>query len=135
MHFTDYRCPARYAALSALLAWLENQGVQAGLDGDETRRLQLVVEELFANTIEHGFGEESDRPVAVAVAFLPDGVVIDYRDEAPPFNPLAQDPTAGGAKAIGGHGLNILASLARTMDYECIDGRNSIRIELPRVGK
>jgi anti-sigma regulatory factor (Ser/Thr protein kinase) len=46
-------------------------------------RLQLVVEELFVNTVTYGHGGDSEAPVDVSVCIDADRVTLVYEDNAP----------------------------------------------------
>ena len=62
------------------------------LPRDTTSRLQIVVEELFSNTIKYGYGGECERPVHLRLRCSP-RVELVYQDAAPPFDPTAwRDP-------------------------------------------
>ena len=106
---------------------------------DSCLRLNLVLEELFTNTVRHGYGGDCDAPVWVSLARDPGGVCLIYEDSAPPFNPyrklpsLAPDSTAE-IRKLGGLGVLLTKKLAATRDYAYLFGRNRIRLtfEVPR---
>jgi anti-sigma regulatory factor (Ser/Thr protein kinase) len=56
-------------------------------------RLRIVVEELYSNTIKHGYGGESQRPVRLLLRSAP-RIELVYEDAAPPFDPTAWRPPA-----------------------------------------
>ena len=70
-------------------------------------RLQLVVEELFVNTVTYGHGGDPEAPVDVSVCIDADRVTLVYEDNAPAFNPFAKveslDPAASLETRSVGH--------------------------------
>lgn len=127
--------PARMDRLRALRTFLESFGAQAGLPEDQCLRLNLVLEELFTNTVRHGHGGDSDAPVWVTLASGPAGVNLTYEDAAPPFNPYGRPPdappdTTVKMRKIGGLGVLLTRKLAASREYAYLYGRNRIRLAL-----
>ena len=123
--------PARLDRLRALRAFLDAFCASAGLPNDDCSRLNLVVEELFTNTVRHGYKGDSDSPVWVSVSCDGKRVDLSYEDSAPPFNPYGQtaDLTLRMRKP-GGLGLLLTRKLAASRDYAYLYGRNRIRLAL-----
>ena len=123
--------PARLDRLRALRAFLDAFCACAGLGSDDCSRLNLVVEELFTNTVRHGHKGDSDSPVWVSVSCEGKRVELSYEDSAPPFNPYGQaaDQTPSMRKP-GGLGLILTRKLAASRDYAYLYGRNRIRLAL-----
>ena len=63
---------------------------ESGLPRAVFLRLNLVLEELFTNTIKHGHRGDCDAPVWIAVSRSGDTLSVVYEDKAPPFNPYAR---------------------------------------------
>ena len=128
---------ARHASLAASSAFVEAVCKRHGVDESLALRLTLVLEELLTNTIEHGFGGESDEPVHVALRLDPTSVTVRYEDGAPPFDPLAQQNASATSvegpleeRPVGGLGLRLVAGLTRDARYEYADGRNRLWLTL-----
>jgi anti-sigma regulatory factor (Ser/Thr protein kinase) len=126
--------PARFSALPDLLASLDTLAL--GPEGVATvLRARLAVEELFTNTIQHGYGCESDSPVWLKVQRSGDTLRVVYTDMADAFDPLqAGAPrTAAGAVAseheIGGLGHLLVMGLARHCSYTRASDRNVTLLE------
>lgn len=128
--------PARLGQLEEIRLFLESFCAQAGLARESCLRLNLVLEELFTNTVRHGHGGDCDAPVWVSLASGRDArVSVSYEDTAPPFNPYARLPdrapaTALGLRNLGGLGVLLTRRLAASRDYAYLYGRNCIRIAL-----
>lgn len=125
---------ARMEQLRRLRGFLETFCAEAGLAHDDCLRVNLVLEELFTNTVRHGYGGESDAPIWVSLSSAPGKLHVTYEDTAPPFNPyvglpeFAPDSTIRTRK-IGGLGVLLTRKLAKSRDYAYLYGRNRIRLE------
>ncbi len=126
---------ARLDQLRLVQAFLEAFCANCGLPRQECLRLNLVLEELFTNTVKHGHRGDCDAPVWVALSRTGDTVLIVYEDKAPPFNPYAHLPegppdTTLELRKVGGLGLLLTKELAASRDYVFLFGRNRIRLTL-----
>lgn len=126
---------ARLDQLRPMRAFLEAFCADSGMPRSDCLRLNLVLEELFTNTVKHGHREECDAPVWVALSRTGDSVQILYEDKAPPFNPYAylpEDPpdTTLQMRKVGGLGVLLTKELAASRDYTYLFGRNRIRLTL-----
>ena len=126
---------ARLDQLRPLQAFLEAFCANSGLPRQECLRLNLVLEELFTNTVKHGHRGDCDVPVWIGLTRSDGAVRIVYEDRAPPFNPYARlsEPvvdTTVSMRKIGGLGVLLTKELAATRDYAYLFGRNRIRLTL-----
>lgn len=108
----------------------------AGMAGRLVLRLRLAVEELFVNTVTHGYGGDSDAAVDVTVRIDGARVVLVYEDSAPPFDPFArvERPDAEAsveARDVGRLGVFLITQLAERCNYERAGDRNCVTVELP----
>ncbi len=116
-------------------AFLEGFCADTGLPRQDCLRLNLVLEELFTNTVKHGHRGDSDAPVWIGLTRTDGAVQVVYEDKAPPFNPYARltehspDMTLEMRK-IGGLGVLLTKELAASRDYAYLFGRNRIRLTL-----
>src|SRR5712664_2829277 len=127
--------PARLAELRRLGGFLEGFCAACGIEREHCLRLNLVLEELFVNTVRHGHRGDCDAAVWVSVAAEPAAVRVTYEDTAPPFNPYARLPAkllddTHEMHKIGGLGVLLTRELAATLDYAYVFGRNRIRLKL-----
>jgi serine/threonine-protein kinase RsbW len=128
---------ARLSELGGVRAFVESFCGEAAIPREHCLRLNLVLEELFVNSVRHGHRDESDAPVWVTLDRRTDTVQVTYEDTAPPFNPYARLPvtppdTTVEMRKIGGLGLLLTKELAATRDYSYVFGRNRIRLTLKR---
>lgn len=126
---------ARLDQLRPMQAYVEGFCADSGMPRANCLRLNLVLEELFTNTVKHGHRGDSDAPVWVALSRSGDGVRVVYEDRAPPFNPYAHlgddspDITLN-LRKVGGLGVLLTKEIAASRDYAYLFGRNRIRLTL-----
>ena len=125
---------AKLGELRALRAFLEAFFAEAGLAHDDCLRVNLVLEELFTNTVRHGHRGDSEAPIWIALSAADGLLQVTYEDSAPPFNPYGSLPdfmpdTTLRTRKIGGLGLLLTRKLANSRDYAYLYGRNRIRLQ------
>lgn len=126
---------ARLDQLRPMQRFLERFCAESGLSRAAYLRLNLVLEELFTNTVRHGHRGDCDAPIWIAVSRSGDTLSALYEDKAPPFNPYARltEPvvdTTVSMRKIGGLGVLLTMELAASRDYAYLFGRNRIRLTL-----
>ena len=117
---------ARFAELEAMRLFLEAFCADAAIARTTCLRLNLVLEELFTNTVSHGHGGDCDAPVWVSLAGVERQVTVSYEDTARPFNPYARLFEPG--PKPGGLGVLLTRELSASRDYAYLFGRNCIRL-------
>jgi anti-sigma regulatory factor (Ser/Thr protein kinase) len=129
--------PARLAALRETAAFAQAFCDRNGISRDHALRLTFVIEELFTNTVRHGYGEESEAPIRIALAIGDGRVSVLYEDSAPRYDPLARlsAPPAhltapAEARPVGGLGLYMLGQLVASARYAYEDGSNRLWLEV-----
>ena len=122
---------AQRAELRRIGAFLEGFCTESALARERCLRLNLVLEELFVNTVRHGHRGDCDAPVWITLDAQPEAVQVTYEDTAPAFNPYAHLPQKSPGK-IGGLGVLLTRELAASRDYAYLFGRNRIRLSLAR---
>lgn len=133
------RFPARLAELDAIRLAIDEFAAQAGICVEDCQRLVLIAEELFVNTVRHGYGAECDRPVSISLHCTPTLLEFRFEDEAPAFDPVVQLPIAAlgadpDARPLGGLGVFLALKLSREARYRREDGRNVIELTFTRSG-
>ena len=128
VHSTEISVPARLAELAALQTALAERAAGFGLTPDQLGHLQLIVEELFTNTVKHGHRGDSIQRVELRLELDESALHLCYSDDAPAFDPLADAPAAGDERA--GFGLALIRGLCRKARYVREQGRNRLFLEL-----
>lgn len=129
-HSTEISVPARHEALVELSEALGNACKSMAVSDADCLRLQLLAEELFINTIDHGFSGPSNTAIRLVIIRQSTGLTLRYEDEAPAFDPFAASPAVASPDAVGGLGLALLRGMSRTRHYRREAGRNIIEIGL-----
>lgn len=107
-------------------AWLVSQSHDLGLAEDTRFAVNLCVEELFLNAVQHGHA----RSTTVSLWREFDGARVEFVDDGQPF-----DPTAATAKRIsgpaddfdiGGYGSGLVHKFSSHMTYRRANGMNRL---------
>jgi serine/threonine-protein kinase RsbW len=101
-----------------------------GLDDSVEFDLNLVVEELFMNTIRHGGCRDQAAAARIRMRAAADAVEVEYRDRGVPFNPL-DAPEANVAAPLaertpGGLGIHLVRRIMSEVRYCRADGENQL---------
>lgn len=123
---------SQLTALQELEAAVEEFGLEQDWPPDLLFRVQLVLEELATNVINHGYGE-GGHEFEVAIDSSNDSLTIELTDSARPFNPLAEAPEAAVNAAledrpIGGLGVHLVRTMMDEMRYERDGGKNRLTL-------
>ncbi|MEO5699455.1 MAG: ATP-binding protein [Casimicrobiaceae bacterium] len=126
---------ARFRMLHAALGFVAAFAAANYLLERDVLRLQLVVEELFTNTIMHGYGKECDEPIEIALRADPGMVTVQYEDAAGTYDPsrtlaASREQVSGplDQRPVGHLGVHLVAAIVDDMHYVRIGERNHLRI-------
>ncbi|HEX7272440.1 MAG TPA: ATP-binding protein [Casimicrobiaceae bacterium] len=133
--------PARLRALADAEAFARGFADLQKLAHGDAMRLTLVIEELFTNTVKHGYGNETDSPVRIALDILDGSVRILYEDWAPRYDPLARFSVAppsleapAAERSPGGLGAYLVGQLVTDARYAYEGGINRLWLTLRQGG-
>jgi anti-sigma regulatory factor (Ser/Thr protein kinase) len=110
-----------------------------GADRTTTLRLVLVLEELFTNTVAHGYAAGTEGPIWITLVGGPGVIEVTYEDAGPPFDPFATlqtprvDPRRTGEPG-GILGLALIGGLSTASHYARIGERNRVTLGVPITG-
>ena len=130
--------PTLETSLPRVAAFVERFAEAQGFSAGEIYRINLALDELLTNTIEHGFpGREQEADISVAIRSEGDSVIVRYEDNGPEFNPLQateQDTELElDERPIGGLGLQLIASTFDDVSYERAADRNVTMLRQSRA--
>ena len=107
---------------------------EAGFDGVARLFVELIIEELFTNSVVHGYGGDCSEPVWVGVADEDGKLSLTYEDAAPPYDPLGEPDSDLNApleaRRVGGLGIPLVKALSESVTYDRYDGRNRLTVVL-----
>jgi anti-sigma regulatory factor (Ser/Thr protein kinase) len=127
--------PSRREAWRQARAFIEAFCAAAGVGRESCLKANLVLEELFLNTVKHGHRGGSDAPVWIGLASQDGKVELTYEDRAAPFNPFSPGSSEmlqalAGVRKEGGLGVLLAQGLTAHAEYAYLFGRNRIRVTL-----
>ena len=137
------RFDARRELFAAVQPFIEDFCAAARVDSRASAALTLIVEELFANSVQHGYRASAaagaEWPIWLALDIQRGRIEAVYEDAAPAYNPFAKiaPPDYSGPAdswRVGGLGVLLVAGHAADLAYERTEGRNSIRFTVPVSG-
>lgn len=129
------RFPARADALPRVSAFVERRCRELGASRRAALRLILVAEELFINTVVHGYGRGTGYPVTLTVRDAGREIELVAEDGAPEFDPFQRLPKPDPASAaVGGLGRVLVAGLASRHRYERRGRRNRVCVAVAKRG-
>ena len=110
-----------------------------GISDDDTFNLHLVLDESVINVIAHGYQDpSSEHEIRVRLQVNEGELVVEIDDDGIAYNPLeAPVPRFDlpvEQRRIGGLGVHIMKTLARSIEYKRDKDRNHLRIVL-RLGQ
>ena len=109
--------------------WVVREASALGLGEDAKFAINLCLEELFLNAVQHGRANRA----TISVCAEPEGVIVEFADDGEPF-----DPTRAPAKRIkgptddfdiGGYGTGLMQKFSRRMSYSRSEGMNRLVLE------
>lgn len=108
---------------------------QHSLGADVESDLNLVLEELFVNSVQHGGCAGMDGAAEVELVRVPGGVELRYGDGGAEFDPSAVAAPDVSApledRALGGMGLHLIRQIVRDFEYHRVGGWNRMRMRRP----
>lgn len=111
----------RLGELPVLVAGVAGFCRRHSLPEDVEFDLNLVLEELFTNSIGHGGCAGREDAVHVRLRLLDAGVAVEYADRGLPFNPLtAPSPILESPleeRALGGLGVHLIRQIMHDIEY------------------
>ena len=124
---------------AALLAAIDQFGIEQGLLESFRYRLGLIVDELVTNSTVHGTCSGADQTVKVYIAVHESNLVIEIVDSGLPFDPtthpLPHCCPQDGPVSVGGAGLSLVRRLADQIHYSRSNDHNHLVITLNTVKK
>jgi anti-sigma regulatory factor (Ser/Thr protein kinase) len=127
--------PSRLEAWKLARRFIEDFCRGADLPRETCLKTNLVVEELFLNTVKHGHRGGSDAPVWIRLSAEGGRIALSYEDNAPPFNPFSRArremlEALAETRREGGLGVLLAQGLTASADYAYVYGRNRIRLKI-----
>jgi serine/threonine-protein kinase RsbW len=98
-------------------------------------RCELVFEEVVSNIIRHGYADDREHAISIAVGLRGNHVELEFEDDGVPFDPREPVPARADAPSdsdSGGRGLVLVRSVAGRLDYRrSPQHRNHLTVSIP----
>ncbi|GHB97964.1 IcfG protein [Thermomonas carbonis] len=125
--------PGERGRLADALAGIEEHLHANGIDKARIHDVQLIVEELLCNVMDHGAAAGADAMRLDAT--IDDGrIILDIRDNGTAYDPLTHPAPDLDAdlddRPIGGLGIHLVRELSQDARYHRDDGWNHMRVVL-----
>ena len=126
-------CLAANQEYPRLQAFVDQACNRAGCSPGQRTRVQLVVEELFSNTVKYGQREAVPASVTISVEFSGEyPMTVHYEDDAPQHDAFDQAETEQELKLsitkrrVGGLGIVLVRELGKDVSYSWSGGKNRV---------
>jgi anti-sigma regulatory factor (Ser/Thr protein kinase) len=119
------------SSLQAVSGMVEDFIKTSRLDGALIPQLQLVLEELFVNSVK--YNPRNNHPVHISLIRDVDRIVIIFTDfKVPPFDvtrvPTYKSEQGLAERRIGGVGIHLVKKMMDDINYEYQDGNSRITL-------
>jgi anti-sigma regulatory factor (Ser/Thr protein kinase) len=116
-----------------LREFVDRACAQANCSPGQRTRVQLVIEELFSNTVKYGRRDSSHVSVSVSMEFGgEEPMTIRYEDDAPKHDAFDQSGIEDELNAsvtkrrVGGLGILLIRELGKDVQYAWSGGKNRV---------
>ncbi|MEA5423543.1 ATP-binding protein [Synechococcus sp. CCY9202] len=117
-------------------AWLQQSGAALAMPEEQIDRLELCLNEVLANLVEHGGEAAAQHPIQLRLQALQPtgacGAELVVSDRGAPFDSsqASSKPIPGSLEEAtpGGLGLRLVKAFSDEMSYRMLDGHNELRI-------
>jgi len=118
--------------LDKLTQWIIETCEAAQLSKKTAFAVQLCLDEVVANILEHGKGSARASAIAADLERSDSQVVLDIEDDGGPFDPNQvappQVPQVVESASVGGRGIHLVRQFSSRMEYARSDGCNRLRL-------
>ena len=124
------------AAVERLGEWVGAFSERNGVPSPIGSELNLVLEEIVMNVIQHGRPESPEGAIRVSLRLEDADIVATVADRGAPFNPLlAREPDLAAdleQRDLGGLGIHLVRRLVSSMEYARREGENCLTLRKRR---
>ena len=124
------------AAVERLGEWVGDFCKRNGVPGPIGGELNLALEEIVINVIQHGRPEPPEGAIRVSLRLEDGDIVAEVADRGAAFNPLlAPEPNLSEdleRRDVGGLGIHLVRNMVNGMEYERRGDRNCLTLRKRR---
>ena len=100
------------------------------VDARKSNWVAVCIEELAGNIVKHGFSKKSDSVADISVVVLDDKILIRFKDNCKPFNPVEQSDLFNPEDITHKIGLRMVGRMCKSMEYQSLLGLNVFTIQI-----
>lgn len=123
------------AELARLSVAIDEFCEQATVPTADGFALQVVIEEVVTNIINHGYGGNTGHTFSLHLSANETSVTVEARDDAPAYDPLTRlevDTTVPLAeREVGGLGVHLVKKMMPQVSYKRLAGHNILTLTRP----
>ena len=133
--------PGQFDRLEQISKFIEQSGLEAGLDETSICRCQLAVDEACTNIIEHAYAGEGHGRIDICCEPEPQAgeLVITIEDHGQPFDPNSvpapQLNVDLDEMQVGGLGIYFMRQVMDAVEFSYADGSNKLVLIKRRAGE
>lgn len=125
----NWTVEGKLEAISLFQEQLESILAEEGFSADLVHDMSLLTEEILVNIVSHGYGEQSAHsPIEIDLTANVASIVLEFRDQAPPFDPLSAPERDPDDERLGGWGIPLLKTLTDHISYRREGAYNILRL-------
>ena len=118
--------------LNHIFAAVEDLGEKEGWSPDLVFRVNLALEELGLNIMNHGH-DEGTHEIEIDLTSEADALTIEIKDDGKPFDPLRDAPEPDldspvGVRNPGGLGVHFVRTMMDELSYRREQGKNHVTL-------
>jgi serine/threonine-protein kinase RsbW len=122
---------ARTESLGPVTEFVRKGAQEANLPESQMRELELLIEEVLMNVSRYSYSERAPGMVTITYSVpAPGKLAVEVCDQGIEFNPLTAEPPDLTLdlkqRPIGGLGILLLKSFAKSLTYRREQGRNRL---------
>jgi anti-sigma regulatory factor (Ser/Thr protein kinase) len=118
--------------LETLTRWIMRACSEARLSERTAFAVQLCLEEVVANILEHGKGSARAAGISARLERSESEITLDIEDDGGPFDPNLIPPPPPSdtldTASVGGQGIHLVRQFSSRLEYDRSDGRNRLRL-------
>jgi len=124
----------QHSEIARMFTLLEAFCQQNQISEDDMFNVRLVLDEAVINVMVHGYDDADEHAIHVGLSLESGNLAIHIDDDGIEYNPLdAPAPRFDlpiEQRRIGGLGVHIMKTLAKSVEYRREDGRNKLDIQM-----
>ncbi|MDP6689514.1 MAG: ATP-binding protein [Alphaproteobacteria bacterium] len=129
---TQLRIENKLAEIASVMAAFDGFAMEHGLPPAIVSRFKLFFDELLSNTIRHGYSDQENHEIEIALCCRDGRLTVTISDDGMPFDPLSAPApkieVALAERELRGLGIHLVRNMLQDAHYRRAEGRNIITL-------